>query len=547
MKAFSKFVAFSAITLFAAVDMQAEQNYDYDFNATTLCDAQWFGTRRSNGSHDIHNFYIVVGDQPLSDGEPQRNSTTYVFDIYSSAPADERNPQPGAGTYALSSEVALNTLLNGSCVYVLDGNGNYEIDRKFTSGTLDISASDKDGNTYYKYEANLTDEAGKTHHVVYESRFIEYADVSQGSRDLEKDLDFECTSMSARYMSLEDGVMHISLYGHTFMVDDEGRMAYDPLPGTEMYMELYMPFGKDLANGTYVPTDDHGEEFSMQTGEIVSMSGVEYPVGSYAQYVFYGQQIAWGCVKSGTLTISGEGDDRTVEGDFLTDYGFTVKFKYNGAIPLNNFPQTGLTADMELDLEGADAVFDCVGDVERLNNCRNWYITILPTEGKDHGFNAYINSRTSNFFEGIASEIYTPSPSNEPWKGEYLRGKVNDKGQLSGTWMLSAFDENGQPQLNAPASSGDLEITRHEDGKTYTVSFDMNDGAGHNFKGTWTGMPELVNSCGDTDDSNVNEIGAEKGADVWYTIDGHRVNDMSAGGLYIIRHADGSITKHIAR
>lgn len=542
----------SVYVLGVSAETETTGSYDYEFNATTLCDARWYGSRRSSGDHDVHSYYIVVGDKELADGVVQPGSTTYVLDMFGTAPADERNPHPAEGVYTISSEIKNGVLRSDlSHIYILDANGNHEVDRTFTAGTLTVSTSQKDGNTYYKYEADLTDNLGYSHHVIYESRFIEYADLSQASDDLEKDLKFECTDMSATYKKVEDGVMQIKLYGHTFVTDDEGEIVYDPLPGTEMFMQLYMPFGKDVANGTYTPTDDFGAAFSMQTGAIVTGGGVypvKYPTGSYAQYVFSGRQLAWGCIKSGALTISGEGTDRLVEGDFVTDYGFKIKFTYKGAISLEKFPQSGLETDMELDLGGAEAVFDCLGDVGRLAmGVRNWHITILPGEGKNHGFIAYINSETDNFYKGIKSSVYGPSPSTVPWQNEYLRGKVNDEGQLSGTWMLSAFDENGQPQLNAPASSGDLEITRHEDGKTYTVSFDMNDGAGHNFKGTWTGMPELVNSCGDTDDSSVNEIGAEEGADVWYTIDGHRVNDMSTAGLYIIRHADGSITKHIAR
>lgn len=544
MNVFFKYMIASAIAISAA-PTQAAGTPDYDFNATVLCDAQWFGSRRSNGNHNLHSYYFVIGDKKLGDnGLPQESSTTYVLDFFGDAPADEFNPQPPTGTYTLSSEIAKNTLSEGSCVYILDGNGNYEVDRAFTAGELVISTYQKDDNTYYKYEASVTDEAGKLHHLVYESRFIEYADKSQASMDLEKNLNFRPVEAVASYHSMKDGVMRLSLNVNTFMRDDEGHQIYHPIPGSEMFMELYMPYGKDLANGVYTPSEDYGEAFTMQDGEIITMAGgVQYPVGSYVQYMFEGQQIAWGVVKSGTLTVSGEGTERKLEGEFVTDYGFNIKFTYEGEIKLEDFPQTGLTDNIELDLNGAQATFDCVGDVERLLDCRNWYITILPTEGKDHGFHAYINSRTANFHDGIASTTYTPSPSKEPWCDEYQRGTINDKGQLSGTWMLSGFDDKGQPQVNAPAAKGELIITRHDDGETYTVKFDMNDGAGHDFKGEWTGIPELVNSC--EDEEPVSVIGVEADSDVYeiYDLYGRRVNNMHDAGLYVIRKADGRITK----
>ncbi len=523
--------------------------YDYDFNASVLCGADWYGIRRSEGSHSIHNYYIVLGDQALDEeGYPVAGSTVYALDLFGGAPADERNPQPPVGTYTFSSEIKDKALYHDIHVYQLDGNGNYELDRDFIDGRLELSTYEKDGNTYYKYEAFLTDELGKSHHVLYESRFIEYNDFSQGSSVLEKDVNFTCTSASGRYNSLADGVMSVSLELSSLLIDDEGQYSYEVLPACTMHIELYMPSGTSLANGTYTISDYAGDEFTLDSGELVSIAGVEYPVGSYVDYIFGNKSLAWGCVTSGTLTVSGEGDNKTISADFLTDYGFSVKFSYSGVLAIKGIPQTGLTENMVLDLTGASAQFECVGDVDRLNNCRNWYITILPADGYDHGFISYICSRGKTFFDGIVTETYTASPSRTPWKGEYSKGKKNDAGQLSGTWALTGFDENGQPQVNAPAVDGDLNITRHDDGKTYTIQFDLNDGIGHNFKGEWTGEPELVNSCGDVDEAGIDGVLQDSSLKVTgiYDLNGVMVSEPTRG-VYIIRYSDGSVSKKIIK
>ena len=525
----------------------AETNYDYEFTASVLCQADWYGSRRSDGNHQLNNYYLVQGNKELAeDGTPSASSTVYALDFFGAAPDDQRNPQPPVGTYTFSSTLGNNVLYNDIHVYQVDGNGNYEIDRGFKAGTLEISTYEKDGNAYYKYEAVLTDEIGKTHHVTYESRFITYNDLSQGSLELEKDLDFKCINAYAKYRSVSDGVMNVFLELSDMPKDDEGNYSYADLPGNQMMIELYLPFVKTLANGTYTPSDDAGDAFTMETGEIVNYASVQYAVGSYVQYVFTGQQIAWGCVKSGTLTISGEGSQKTIVGDFMTDYGYSIKFTYEGEIPIDKIPETGITGDITLDLEGATAQFECVGDRERLNNCRNWYITILPAEGKDHGFISYINTRNENFYDGIASETYTASPSKVPWKGEYLKGSKNEKGQLRGTWALTSFDESGQPQVNAPAQSGDLNITQHEDGQTYTLDFNLNDGLGHNFKGSWTGKPELINSCGD--ETGINDVTSVNGKHIEgiYDLNGRKA-DGKAKGAYIIRYSDGTAAKKIVK
>lgn len=523
--------------------------YDYDFPATTVGQATWYGTRRSEGNKAVHNYYLVLGDKALNaEGLPEVGSTVYALDFFSPAPVDEYNPQPAVGTYTFSAEIGDKVLYNDIHVYQRDGNGNYEIDRDFKDGTLVISTYEKDGNTYYKYDAVLTDELDKTHHVTYESRFIVYDNQSQGGMDLEKDLDFTCINAYAKYRSLKDGVMNIFLELSDMEKDDSGY-TYDRLPGRQMIIELYMPSGTVLANGTYTPSDDAGEAFTLETGEIINYASVQYPVGSYVQYVFASRNISWGCVKSGTLTVSGEGNNKKIEGNFLTDYDFEIKFTYEGELPIDEIPQTSFGEDMNLDFDGAEVTFDCVGDIDRIHNCRNWYITILPADGKDHGFTSYICSRGATFFDGIATETYTASPSRTPWKGEYLKGSLNDSGQLRGTWAMTGFDESGQPQINAPAKDGDLKITQHEDGKTYTIEFDLNDGIGHNFKATWSGQPELINSCGDEDpNAGVEDIitDSNKSVEGIYDLNGRRAGN-NASGVLIIRYTDGSVAKAIVK
>lgn len=519
-------------------------DYDYDFNASVLCDATWYGIRRSEGSHSIHSYYMVLGDRELNaEGMPAAGGTYYALDFFGAGPADERAPQPAAETYNFSNAIGQNVLYNDIKVYILDGNGNYEVDRGFTAGRLEITTDEVDGNTYYNYEAFLTDNTGRSHHLTYRSRFIEYYDASQGSMDLEKDISYTGINAYAKYREVNDGTMQIYLDVTDMSRNDEGDYVFNPLPARQMIMELYMPAGNELANGVYTATNDYGAAFTMQTGEIVNQFGVQYAAGSYLQYIFEGQQVAWGCVKSGTLTVSGEGDHKTITGDFLTDYGFTVKFSFEGEMPVDKIPQTGFTENKDLDFEGASAVFECVGDANKLNNCRNWNIIINPAPGKGHGFKTWICSRGATFFDGISSETYTASPSSTPWKGEYLKGKMENDGSLSGTWAMTEYDTTGKPQVNAPALGGDMRITRHSDNVTYTIKFSLNDGIGHEFQGEWSGIPEMINACNDEAGLSLTTVEAKTITDI-YDLTGRRI-DNPVSGLFLIRYSDGTIEKKI--
>ena len=525
-----------------------ETQYDYEFNASVLCQADWYGTRLSEGSHTLNAYYLVLGDKDLnSEGYPAKGSTVYAMEFFGAAPSDEYSPNPQPGTYTFSKTIGENVLKDDAHIYQRDGNGNYEIDRSITDGKLVISTYEKDGNTYYKYDLVLTDEIGKTHHVTYESRFIVYNDLSQGSEDLEKDQNFVCNGGTCTYKSLSNGVMKLRLYLTDMTQDEYGDYSYDRLPAREMYLDVYAPQGKNLPNGVYNISDNAGDAYTLTAGELIEFAGVKYPSGTYLQYIYANQLIAWGCATKGTLTVSGEGDNKKIVADFTTDYGFSIKFTYDGSMPVNNIPLTDFTEDKTLDLEGATAQFECIGDYENYGDVRNWYITLLPAEGKDDGFISYICSKGESFYDGIATDTYTASRSRTPWKGEYIKGGVNAEGQLKGTWALTHFNADGQPQVNAPGYKGDLNITQHEDGETYTIEFKLNDGAGHNFTGNWTGKPELINSCGD-EPSGINGVYDHASSEVEgvYDLSGRKVS-ANAKGLHIVKYKNGKTCKQLVK
>lgn len=552
MKHFATFMLLLMAVVFGTSTAKAEETttYDYEFNATVLCQADWYGTRLSNGSHTLNAYYLVLGDKDLnSEGYPAKSSTVYALEFFGAAPTDEYNPNPQPGTYTFSKEIGDNVLLDNAHIYQRDGNGNYEIDRSIKDGKLIISTYEKDGNTYYKYDITLTDEIDKTHHVTYDSRFIVYNDLSQGSEDLEKDQNFVCNGYTCKYKSLTDGVMKLRLYLTDMTENEDGDFDYDRLPAREMYLDVYAPQAKTFPNGVYNISETAGDAFTLTSGELVEFAGVKYPTGTYLQYIYGNQYVAWGCAKSGTLTVSGEGDDKKIEGDFMTDYGYSIKFTYEGKLNVAGIPLTDFTEDKTLDLEGATAQFECIGDYENMGEVRNWYITLLPAEGKDDGFISYICTKAETFFDGIATDTYTASPSRTPWKGEYIKGGVNAEGQLKGTWALTNFNAEGQPQVNAPAYGGDLNITQHEDGETYTIEFKLNDGAGHNFTGNWTGKPELINTCGDEDPAtgikNISDDADNEISGV-YDLNGRRVS-TNAKGLKIVRYKNGNVKKQLVK
>ncbi len=547
------------------------ESYDYEYlDIPVLCTAIWYGSLMSYDDRTLQGFQTILGTKALgADGLPQNESTVYSFLTFQKAYVDDHEPMPAVGTYTMAPGPGDMVIESSAMIYQRDGNGNYEWERKVTDGHLTISTSEADGNTYYHYDLVLTDELGYTHHVTYKSRFVEYADYSQdfNSNRLTKNLNVKTRSHFTNYQGLNDAgdVMKIKMTLSDMPYDETGK-HFDPtdLPATEFYVVLYMPVQLgDIVNGTYTVTEEYGDAFTMQPGEIISFAGIEYAAGSYAQYLDAGQGIHWGVFESGEFTISGEGDERIITASFVTEEQYTVDFTYIGKIEVSNVPDSHLTSDITLDLEGAQAVFEYYGDNYSYGGASTWFINISPQGDKKDGFQTELSTATTHSSQGIPTGSFRISPSTSLWPGEYAKGRKGES-LLTGTWYLSDFDDDGLPHTYAPATGGDFNITNHGDG-TYTFDFAFQDGVNHTWRGTWTGAPlidvkvpeagiasvgygdieirvdglELILSA-DADVTVVNVAGAE-------VFNGHASKvALPAAGIYLAK-INGNVTKIIAR
>lgn len=488
----------------AAAPAKADAQADYVFDAPVFQSGMWYGTRGTNDVHGNVNLWEINLSDKEEDDQP--GGTYYQIQFFGPAPENPDTIRPVDGTYTVTAELTReNMTINPySNFKKLDGNGRIDVEADFKSGTMTISTEIRRGEKYMNYVADLTDTHGETHHVTYSTRFITFADESQGPGDLEKDLDINARSAKATFRELDGNTMHVQLMLSSLEFNGEEYIR-DGKPYTEIYIESYMPLDVNgLVNGTYNVTAEYGAPFTLQDGEIIEQFGVRYPVGTHIQYIGTGQDVHWGAVAEGTMTVSGEGAQRTVECNFKTLEGFTVKALYSGRLEVGNLPASMLTSDVVLDLQDARVVATGLGDASNENR-HEWFITFMPSGSHKDGFQTYISSKARWFSEGITTDVYTPCPTKNLWTAEYLRGYRNN-GLLVGTWYMSDFDAEGLPHLYAPAESGDLHITNHGDG-SYTFKFDFGDGLNHLWSGEWTGKPEMVNK--DPKDSGISDIASD--------------------------------------
>lgn len=132
--------------------------YDYIFNATKA-----FGSYYE-GDGDYYTYLSDLGVD--EEGYPLAGGTYYLFDIYVSTPysgsGDVAAPE---GTYVFSEDGDDYVSLDYSEWFKMDDSGSdYEVSGSYESGTLTIS---KDDSGNWVYRAELTDDEGRTHLVLY--------------------------------------------------------------------------------------------------------------------------------------------------------------------------------------------------------------------------------------------------------------------------------------------------------------------------------------------------------------------------------------------
>ena len=452
---------------------------DYEFEAFVFT-GDYYGTRRSN--NELHTYTNILSS---AEDITAPGATSYQFELYCEAPADGRNPLPDLGTYTCGNGSEAMTFVSAKYTYI-NGNGAVERDLTINDGTIEFG---QDGKEYF-FDATLTDSEGKVHHITYSSSVsIIYGEYSQDPHSviLTKDVDFMAKSVEATYKGTENNVMHVSL-----LFDDHGETRYQNI----MHVEAYIPYNEEgkILPGTYNISSDHSE-YTIETGEIAIVYGIEMPYGTYLEYIYYDMEgsglnrIAWGAITKGTMNVAG-GDNGTydITMDFTTAEGHSITGTYEGEINLEGFAFTTLTGDREVILDGAIAKAECMkeGNYESI-----WELLIASPDGGDC-IRFELATATGALPDGIPSgTYYAATDIDDPWEGEYIPGYLTEDGKLGGSLFYSDLDADGRPREYAPAIDGDFIVENHGDG-TYDISFEMEDDMGNVWSGQWSGEVEVV-------------------------------------------------------
>lgn len=461
-----------------------EPSYDYELNAT-IQSGSYYGDMFGVGAC---NWMLYLSDKPVNYGYVDAGGTLYQFDIYCPAPDDSGNPALPVGEYTLGEYGVTEafTIAPGYTSGQKVGEDGETLDwsAHFTEGKLTVT---QDGSSY-EIVADMIDEEGKSHHIVYTGS-VAFENLGGESSDydvIEEDLNVTATSVSASYSSHEDDVMYVTLQ----FTDMPVSGGYVTPPGTMFQICAYMPFEESgkVSAGTYEVSPAVEAEFTIVSGYMLDIYGMLMPMGSYAQYFFDNENLAYGFITSGTMTVSENGQDAvSVECTFVTEEGVTLTCSYSGALKVSGMPGpfSTLTEDYTLDLSNAVGSADYYGDFFGTGG-GNWDISLSPADGvTGDGLNVELVCEGLDFSAGIPSGTYKASASDTPAPNEYLVGYKSGT-TLGGTLFMSGYNEEGYVNQFAPATEGDLVIVNNGDG-TYQLTFSFLDDLGHTWDGTWSG------------------------------------------------------------
>ena len=466
-----------------------QASYDYVTDCGFMSGI-YYGTRY--GMDGEHNYYTILSDMEY-DGGAMPGGSYYAFDLYNaSAPENQDNPLPAAGTYVLGepgSTADMTFAPDNTEALRTSADGEDVFDVGFTEGTLTISYDDG----VMLAEASLTDEDGMRHYLTYAGT-PEYDNASGGSGGdavLDRDIDMEASQGAAVYVSGEEGgLMEVQL---TFTDMEVDFFGYVVPPGSILNVDVFMHYDEsgNIATGKYalVGSDvSMPEAMSIYPGEYLDYMGVTMAMGTYVTYIDESENVLEGLVVDGEMTISGQPGSYAVTCTFTTAEGYSVECSYNGALEVTGFPgpYSTLTDDYTLDLEGASGSAQFWGDYYG-NGTGNWIVVL---ESAMDVVQLELITEEVDFNAGLTSAVYTPSvdPVN-PAPGEYVTGYL-DGDYLMGTNYMETLE--GLIVGCAPAVSGDLSITNNGD-DTYTISFAFTDDLGHVWDGEWTGVLDFSN------------------------------------------------------
>lgn len=463
------------------------------------------------------NYYIALSDceggvdENMGDLYPAEPNGTIVFlDLYAAESPDPDNAILPEGEYKITSTYK-DHCANAEYTFIRTLQENGEVSHFLPSeGTATVSI--EDGN--YVIECKFMD----ADHNLYKSTYsgpIEFTNLGSGSAETElPQMDSPVNSTFKE--------MIITAYGgdddyhrFTLMLYD-GDLSADGqqiINGVVLSVDMFTPApGSDeifIHDGTYTAcTSEDFVPMTYQPGGYMVMFGQTITYGTFMADLRNGQQLLYGFVEKGGITINRSGDKYSLSVDLTTTKGVSIKGEYpmgNVTVidkrpvePAGDWLST-LTHDLNLvysndsyayvnrydqykdpiSWEYYDITnFDLV--VDDMANDDSFQLRLLAPKGQQTPVGTYT---VADMSKDLASQPYTFIPGRSDGTTPILHD--------TWAWYINI---SGVVSHRAPGKEGKIEITENAD-KTYTILFELKDDAEpqNTIRTQWTGELNFKN------------------------------------------------------
>ncbi len=464
------------------------------------------------GEDSVADYYMLFTDNKdakwsKEDGPQLKDGFVLRLDCY--APLSEQPITLPSGTYKPSDEYSSMTYApEYSYVEYYDANGNvageYDLTGDVTVKTSALSGYiitvNVDGYGSLKFSGQIN----------FEDATLPPSVFTQIKQNLDWTFNGALAFYDGNLFQSNTGSLYINLYDCAFD-ESTGGMLED---GHSFALQLFGKLFSDTKNiapdpGTYTMGRDF-KRYTWYPGTELEYMGMVGLMGCYAKernlQLYDG--IAYSYLTDGTIEVESLGADvYRITVDCTTNYGHTVKGKFEGKIPIidqsddsKGSSLSTLEDDVILDLDKIPVCRTYNAGV--VNGCQTFLVDIGSPSGKDNLTEGDIMRIEVVLPEGtqyVQEGTYTVMTEKyETYYSPYKLGRgrwVSAAGggtDLSGTRYMH-FEEGRYLIMDhyAPAAEGTVGVTKNAD-NTWTFNIHLIDDAQFKIDGDWTGPMELM-------------------------------------------------------
>lgn len=288
--------------------------YDFDMSLEIFT-ATWYGPLF--GLDGEHRYYTWVSDMPFVNSTTQVGGTYYLFDIFSTAPADESDPLPPAGTYTLGEEGATAAMT-------------------FTPEYSMGVSTTTDEQVIFDTGIGVLPMGTRADHITESGTYVGL--IADGEMTVSGEAG--AYSVECSFLTAEGRSVTCSWSGDVTVTGDNWIVQLLPGPGPDGVQIELVTSGDGVEDGIPDGTYTASTSAVPSAGEFMTGSmtdGIVFGTNYVGDFTEQGLADGFAPATAGRLDVTGHGDGTcTFEFSFLDDKGNTWDGKWTGTLSVRS-------------------------------------------------------------------------------------------------------------------------------------------------------------------------------------------------------------------